>query len=114
MDTGTEYSCYVRAAVLITWIDEDGNRLAQTPVEGVDYSISYGSENWGQKEDGFWYYKTPVAGTTGILINECRQLRDEPGYRLCVEIFSQTVQAAPVNAIQDTWGITPDENGNIA
>lgn len=116
VNTGTEYSCYVRAKVLITWQDENGNSLAQAPVAGTDYSITYGSDNWVLKEDGCWYYKTPVAGATDVLITECKQLKAAPvgGYTLCVEIFSQTVQSSPVDAIKETWLITPDAAGNIA
>lgn len=90
-----EFSVRVRAIIVASWQDANGNTLAVTPVEGTDYSIEYGSE-WKMK-DGFYYYNTVLktGETTTALISECKPLRAAPveGYTLSINIVSQTIQS---------------------
>lgn len=109
----TGYSVYVRAAVVVTWQDEAGNVYITPPVAGTDYSISYGTDNWTQEGDGYWYYKSAVesGGETAPLITECRPLKAAPieGYTLNVKVIAQTIQCAGFtdadgsSAIQNAW-----------
>ena len=113
------YAVYVRAAVVITWRDSDGNVLAQSPVADTDYTISMG-DGWFS-HDGFWYCKTMVKSPDGqedgispTLINTCKALTSKPGYHLHVEIISQTIQALGTTdegdkpAVTEAWGIKVD------
>lgn len=103
------YSCFVRAAVVITWKDSSGNVYGEAPVEGVDYSISYGNA-WSSK-DGFWYYNTATSDKTTNLIDRCTRTGTAPeGYALHVEIIAQAVQADPTTAAQQLWGYVPGGN----
>ena len=88
-NTDTDVDCYVRAMIVITLQDDDGNTIAQTPVEGIDYTISLGSD-W-QYIAPYYYYKgiVPANGTTTNLINSCKSLNTE--YHLVVDILSQTI-----------------------
>ncbi len=90
-----DFSVRVRAIIVASWQDANGNTLAVTPVEGTDYSIEYGNE-WKMK-DGFYYYDTVLntGETTTALISECKPLRAAPveGYTLSINIVSQTVQS---------------------
>lgn len=114
-----DVSAYIRAAVVITWRDEDGNVYGQVPVAcetpgcdhesescNADYLITYfdGNSGWVQRDsDGFYYYIQPVeAGdSTEALIESCEALRelvigegdDQVTYRLSVEIIGSAVQA---------------------
>ena len=114
-----DYSTYVRAAVVINWIEVDasgkptGNVHSKAPVKGTDFSISYklvyGSANlapekWTEGGDGFFYYSSPVApnGTTTVLVSECKTLAganvpesetEGNSYKLNVTIAAQTIQA---------------------
>ena len=72
---------YIRATVVINWVDDKGNIAAQKPEAGKDYTISYASNTgWWPGDDGFYYYSSPVApwkttddkDLTGILINSCQ------------------------------------------
>ena len=48
---------YIRAAVMVNWVDESGNVLGQVPVEGTDYTITYDLDNgWVQGADGYYYW----------------------------------------------------------
>lgn len=124
----TDYSVYVRAAVVVTWKNDSGNIYSLHPVNGMDYSIEYAlSQNgWFRGDDGFYYYRPPVQsrGTTTELIKKCTQLRNSPdGYFLDVQIVAQTVQSAgttdgdsdgkEIPAVADAWGVEIDESGNI-
>lgn len=107
------YAVYVRAAVVITWRDSDGNVLAQSPEENTDYTISMG-DDWFI-HNGFWYCKTMVnSGDTPVLIKSCTPIAEKGDYHLHVEIISQTIQALGTTdegdkpAVTDAWGIEVD------
>ena len=94
------FDVYVRAMVIASWQDADGNVLAVTPLEGTDFSISY-STDWNKKDDGFYYYNSVLGkgNTTTPLITECKPLTKAPvnSYTLNVNIISQTVQSVTDN-----------------
>ena len=101
-------SAYIRAAIVVTWQDADGNVAPETPVPGKDYSISLAEGNWSAKQDdGYYYYKNAVkAGkTTSALIEEAKQIAEYGDYKLVIEILAQTIQADGV----DSNGKTPVE-----
>ena len=121
------YSVYVRAAVVATWKDPDGNVLGKVPVKGTDYTIVYPdsyNSNWFE-HGGFYYHKAPVGskGSTKILISSCK-LEDgvtaPAGYSLNVEILTQTIQALGETdadntpAVTDAWGVTVNNDGTLA
>ena len=118
------YSMYVRAAVAVNWVKDDGTICGEAPANG-DYSIEYNlsSDSWFQGEDGFYYHVNPVEGgdPTKILIKECKPLVDAPdGYHFNVDIVAQTIQAAgstdigDIPAVTDAWGVSVDSNGKLA
>ena len=113
----TGYSVYVRAAIIVTWQDADGNVYFTQPVKGTDYTITYGSD-WKKGTDGYWYYKNIVnsEGTTTALIGTCTATKEAPvsGYTLNVKIVAQTIQSAgttdadPVtSAMKSVWPASP-------
>ena len=97
---------YVRAAIVFSFQDDNGNTVAKVPVSGTDYTISMGSD-WTPGDDGYYYYNgtvTPGNPTTN-LIDECVTLSTE--YKLVVDIVAQTIQAVPSDAAANEWGYTP-------
>jgi len=106
-------SAYIRAAIVATWQDDQGNIAPKAPVLGEDYSMTLASgTNWSEKQtDGYYYYKLPVAagGTTGILIDEAKPLVPYDDYHLVIEIMTQTIQSEGVNSegktpVELAWG----------
>ena len=105
---------YVRAAIVVNWVDSSGNVCAQAPKEGVDYEIQMGKD-W-KKVDGYWYYndKLEAKAATTNLIETCRQKALNSGYQLSVEILAQSIQAdgvrtdsnQTVTPIEEAWGRT--------
>ncbi len=91
-----DFEVCVRAMVIASWQDSNGDTLASLPTEGTDFQITYGSE-WEKKSDGFYYYKSVLAKgeTTPPLLTGCKPLKAAPvdGYTLSLNIVSQTVQS---------------------
>lgn len=105
-------SAYIRATVVVTWLSDDKKNVsAKQPVENADYTIAYNTaadSNWQKAEDGYWYYKIPVApgAETKNLINECKlKTGAEPpaGYSLSVEIIASVIQSTPNTVVKDKW-----------
>lgn len=103
-------SAFVRAAIIVTWQDSEGNVAPTAPVDGKDYEMTLGSD-WTPK-DGFYYYKEAVAAkaTTTALIEEAYQAKEYSGYQLHIEIVTQTIQSSPADVVQNVWGYVPGSN----
>ena len=96
-------AAYIRAAVVVTWQDENGNVYGVAPAEGTDYEIDYNTDDqaapagkWIKGADSFWYWVNPVAAgdATGVLITSCSYEANAPeGYYLNVEILGSGIQA---------------------
>ena len=108
------YAVFVRAAVVVTWQDKDGNVYGKAPEAGVHYTISYNDKDWFF-QDGFWYCTESVAsGNTPVLITTCtpKDGQAPDGYTLNVEIMTQTIQAlgttdaGDIPAATNAWGVT--------
>ena len=113
------YAVYVRAAIVVTWEDEDGNVYAQAPKE-TDYTLELGGD-WF-KEGNFYYHRkmVPSGEKTGVLIERCAQKSEAPAdYRLHVEIITQTIQALGgtdadnTPPVTDAWKISVDSENNL-
>lgn len=92
---------YIRAAIVVTWKDSDGNTMPEVPTLNTDYTISIGSD-WKQSGDYYYYNNTvaPGASTTN-LIDSCTatgngNYTDER--KLCVEVIGSAIQAEGMGA----------------
>ena len=108
---------YIRARVVITWQDENGNVAAQVPVEDTDYTIDYDSTgDWVQVGD-YWYCSEAVAPskTTPVLIAKCEPVEGKApaGYYLSVEILAESIQSQPSSVAHEVWGVTVNQDGTI-
>ena len=121
-----KYSVYVRADIVVTWKDADGNVYSELPEAGKDYTIDLTTvsgtpttlNTWFLGADGFYYYTSPVvSGNTAVLINECKIKEDTvqipEGYQLSVEIIAQAIQYKGttdrddnITAVEDAWHVT--------
>lgn len=101
---------YIRATYVVNWLDKDGHIAASVPEE-YSYRLTENPDGtWTKRDDGYFYYLTPVApdeSTPGSLLT-CTAVRPEnPEYRLSVEILATAIQSAPTDAVQEAWGVTP-------
>ena len=114
---GSNVDTYVRAKIVVTWVDKDGNVLAQEPLKGTDYTITINEgDDWMQGDDGFWYCREVVkAGKeTPVLITNCypNEKRGPVDAQLQVTILSQAIQAsgdAASEAFSSVYGVMPFE-----
>ena len=103
---------YIRATVVINWVDDKGNVAAQKPVKDTDYTIEYNLSNdgWWQGNDGYYYYSSAVApeDMTGTLISKCEAVASKApeGYSLSVEIIADAIQSVPDKAVREAWNVT--------
>ena len=103
---------FIRAKIVVTWKDADGNVSATKPVEGTDYTMTLNETNWFRGSDGFYYCRTSVApngGSTPVLITACKKVdgvTPPDGYDLSVEIIASGIQSTPDSAVKEAWGMT--------
>lgn len=95
-----------------------GNLFYADPVLGTDYTITFNLTDWLVGDDGYYYYRYPVApgATTAQLVTG---LSVPPGgtpegYEFRVEYLAEAIQTTPdgLPAFQ-AWGATVDGNNNI-
>lgn len=105
---------YVRAMIVVSWVDTSGNVLSEVPVEGTDYEMTI-SDAWTLSE-GYYYWNEAVAasGKTGVLIESCEMKgAGKKGYSLSVEILTQSIQAEPTDAVKEAWSVTVGDDGKL-
>ena len=104
---------YIRAAIIFTWKDEEGNISATKPGVGKDvvYTVN---RDWIQQEDGYYYYKNIVkpGDPTTNLSDLIKVIGNNDGYTLSVEILADAIQAEPASVVEETWKVKV-ENGQI-
>ena len=94
---------YIRAAIVVNWMDTDGNVWATIPELklGTDYAMELG-DGWALGADGFYYHKSAVNPNddTSVLIKSAKPLKNAPeaGYYLSIEILAQGIQADGVDS----------------
>lgn len=115
---------WIRAAVVITWKDEDGNVYGKAPVAGTDYTIEYDLNNgWKLGNDGFYYWTKPVKPVTkapndcntGVLIKSCSPVKPSTapdGYSLSVEIIGSGLQSVPARVFNSNWSTSSGLKAN--
>lgn len=115
-------NAYIRAAIVVTWKNSNGEVYAATPQKDTDYSIALNLEDgWAEGKDGFYYYNQKVAPVTecgheadsscencctGVLIASCSLANGAAipnDYHLSVEIVASAIQSAPDYVVEDEW-----------
>lgn len=101
---------YIRATLVQYWKKDGG--IVPKPA-GAETPIEMGSSNWLQSGD-VYYYISPVSagGKTENLIDQATVKMPE-GYTFHMDIYTEAIQAEPLRAVEEAWGVTLDENGQI-
>lgn len=117
-NTGTT-AAYIRAQIIVTWKDANGNVAATKPVLDTDYTMTLDLNNgWFQGSDGFYYYSKSVEpnAKTSVLITKCEKLADATvpaGYDLSVEIIASGIQSTPDDAVTEAWKVVSVLDGTL-
>lgn len=114
-----DIDAYIRAAVVVTWQDENGNVYGSAPVLDEDYTITWGTEWDRETTDGYYYWPSEVApdANTGILISEAKLAENAAvpdGYFLCIEIIGSGIQSVPTSVVEENWDVTVADDGTIS
>ena len=122
---------YIRADIVVTWMDTNGNVLGESPKMNTDYTWSLNTEEgkWFA-EDGFYYWPSVVAAydddtnsptdqdLTESLIIEAKALNkktvDGTDYYISIEIISSAIQANPSTAVEQAWDMTVGTDGKLS
>ena len=115
-NTSESVPVYIRATLVATLVDSEGNVYSKAPVDGKDYRVTLGtSANWVKKGDYYYYKKSVPAGeSTDILFDKVEQLDPPEGCHLEVTILSEAIQAVGetkngTKAVVDAWGLDPEK-----
>lgn len=114
-----DVDAYVRAALVINWVDEKGIIYAAAPVAGEDYTLDVDITNWFKADDGYYYCKDKVApeNYSAILVNSCQQIESSAapeGYHLQVNVIASAIQANPADAVNEAWTSVTVISGQLA
>ncbi len=98
---------YIRAAVVTSWVDADGNLYWKQPDANVT------ATGWKQHTDGFYYWPTSVAANASTDAITASASESMEGYTFTVEILAQAIQADGgyvngTSAVVDAWGVDPE------
>lgn len=110
-----DIDAYIRATVVINWVNEQGQVLATAPVEGIDYTLALGDSDWIKGSDGFWYYRYTIApsAATPDLLAAISPATTRKGYHLQVQVLATAIQAAPITVVTEAWSVAVT-NGCLA
>ena len=112
----SDVDAYIRASIVVSFVDTDENTVGIVPVLGTDYTmeLNLNGTSWFKGGDGFYYCRAKVAPSDfkPVLITEAKPIGNSP-YRLKIEIVASAIQSLPTNAVTDAWGVTVDSNGMI-
>ena len=102
---------YLRVRFVSYWIDAE-SKVANKSSEMPTFEIT---EDWIAGADNTYYYKMPVSPgmKTGELLASEIVLSEEDGYKQVIDVFAEAIQSKPDGAVQGSWGVTLDANGNI-
>lgn len=126
-----DIDAFVRAMVIVNWVNDKGEIYYIAPEENTDYTLTWTPDtdtmaegvqtNWVKGSDGYYYHKTSIApgGMTDILLTECKEKErsNKPeGYYLSVEIVAQTIQVEGTDSsgtapVLLAWGI--EKGGSV-
>lgn len=105
---------YIRAAIVVNWMDSSGNVRGIAPAS-TDYKLGVNHADWWHDPKlGYYYYKYSVipTGVTEDLVTSISVNDTVPSdYELSVEVVAEAIQAdgdtdnGAVPAYQDAWGI---------
>lgn len=99
-------AAYVRVNVAVNWTNENGDIYGEMPKEGVDYTITYHTDdsNWFKGSDGYYYYKyaiVPNDVTAGSLLT-CDSNTTNGEYYVGVDIMAQCIMATTLD-VETAW-----------
>ena len=121
-NTDSNADAYIRAAVVVNWMDKDGHVRGIAP-KAAEYTLSLNADStwtgtapwYYDSVSGFYYYKHSVAAsetTNDLITSITTEVAPPAGYSLSVEVVAEAIQADGVKdgttkkAVADAWNVT--------
>jgi len=100
---------YIRAMVIVNWMDADGNVSAVAP----DYTVTPGAGWEIDAASGIYYYTSAVAPgafTSAFQVTTSEENPDVSQYSMTIEIVAEAIQADGIDAAgaKETWDKAKD------
>lgn len=107
---------YIRVKLVTYRVDDKGNHIGGT---ATIPAFTLGTD-WFE-QDGYYYYKLPVAPNTptGDLIKsgskiELKEYTDADGGKQVIEVISESIQSVPDTAVKNAWSVSVGEDGKLS
>lgn len=106
-------TAWIRAELVVSWVDGDGNLVGRAPIEGSDYTLELPEPyQWLLGDDGMYYHALPVAPgeATSLLVQRAALTKEgtataeQNGWSLRMTVLAAGLQADPARAFDETWG----------
>lgn len=106
-------AAWIRAELVVGWVDDGGHLIGRAPVEGRDYMLELPeSYQWLAGDDGLRYHALPVepGESTGVLVQRAALTKEgvataeQNGWSLRMTVLAAGLQAEPARAFDETWG----------
>lgn len=110
-NTGTATS-YVRVKLVMNWVDEKNGNVSAAPVN-ITPSIT---SDWFE-QNGIYYCRqavAPKARSAELLAHAITQGTAPEGCHLEVTVLAESIQAAPGDAVQTSWGVRVNADGSLS
>ena len=115
VENTSDIPVYVRATLVVNWVDKDGAIAATKPVKDLDYEVVFNEDgSWDlNASDGYYYYTQPVPaeGSSSVLVESIKPKIAKDGYTLKVDVVGSVIQAIPTAAVVESWGVTLGSDG---
>ena len=108
-----DVEAYLRVAIVANWLDNSlvDDLLGDSTIhwKQPEFTVT-ASDNWDLGDDGFYYYKNPVAAQTDIADKLTVTLNNgesaPTGYKFSVQVIAEAIQSEPAEAVTEAWGVT--------
>lgn len=96
---------YIRYAVVVNWIDGEGNFWAVPPTKDTDYTVTANNCTLlGEGSDLYYYYNGVRNIGEAFAVTVEAKGEGKPNYSLHVQILAEGIQTAPLSASGAAWG----------
>lgn len=113
-------AAYIRVGMASYWKAsgaESDEILGKNSILPYEDFYSYLNPGWVIGEDGYFYYKSPIApgdSTPEMFTTSLTLSVDETGNVEVLEVFAEAIQCAPIDAVTEAWGnATGSNNGSV-
>lgn len=109
VENKSETAVYIRVSLVPTWVNADGQPVAQNAsLDDLTFTTELPESGWVKGDDGYYYCTSlvPVGSYTPALFTSAvvKENRAPDGCTMDLQVLAQAVQATPKDAVKAAWG----------